>query len=248
MKVVVHWSGGKDCCTALHKVIEQGHEVAHLLTYVYMEPYIFHSLRIMDLQSKALGIPHIKIKIKSKIPQDRYDQILGVHARLHKEEGIEAIVTGDIDNVHHKRVWKDACKMLDMKLIMPLWDRRFFFMPGNPYRKRVLDMELSLGMKPILSCIDLQYFGEEWLGRVFDRACVEDMKPLVGRPGVGVDATGEPGEFHSTVLDAPLFKESIKITKFSKKSQVVDYGGSPNPIGNFCYMDIEEAVLEPKNR
>ncbi len=247
MRVVVHWSGGKDCCTALHKVIEQGHEVAYLLTYVYMDPYIFHSLRVMDLQSKALGIPHIKIKIKSKIPQDRYDQILGVHARLNKEEGIEAIVTGDIDNVHHKRVWKDACKMLGMKLIMPLWDRRFFFIPGSPYRKRVLNMELSLGMKPILSCIDLQYFGEEWLGREFDRACVEDMKPLVGRPGVGVDATGEPGEFHSTVLDAPLFKESIKITKFSKKSQVVDYGGSPNPIGNFCYMDIEEAVLEPKN-
>jgi diphthamide synthase (EF-2-diphthine--ammonia ligase) len=74
------------------------------------------------------------------------------------------------------------------------------------------------------------------------------MKPLVGRPGVGIDATGEPGEFHTTVLDAPLFKESIKITKFSKKSQVVDYGGSPNPTGNFCYMDIEEAVLKPKNR
>ncbi len=248
MRVVVHWSGGKDCCTALHKITEQGHEVAYLLTYVYMEPYVFHSLPVMDLQSKALGIPHIKIKIESKRPQDRYDQILGVHARLNKEEGIEGIVTGDIDNVHHKRVWKDACKMLGMKLIMPLWDRPFFFIPGSPYRKRVLNMELSLGMKAILSCIDLKYFGEEWLGREFNRDCVEDMKPLVGRPGVGVDATGEPGEFHTTVLDAPLFKESIKIMKFSKRSQVVDYGGSPNPTGNFCYMDIEEAVLKPKNR
>ena len=248
MRVVVHWSGGKDCCTAYHKVIEQGHEVAYLLTYVYMDPYVFHSLPIMDLQSKALGIPHIKIKIKSKRPQDRYDQILGVHARLNKKEGIEGIVTGDIDNVHHKRVWKDACKMLGMKLVMPLWDRPFFFIPGSPYRKRVLNMELSLGMKPILSCIDLKYFGEEWLGREFDRDCVEDMKPLVGRPGAGIDATGEPGEFHTTVLNAPLFKESIIITKFSKKSQVVDYGGSPNPTGNFCYMDIEEAVLGSKNR
>jgi len=108
-------------------------------------------------------------------------------------------------------------------------------------------MELSLGMRPILNCIDLKYFGEEWLGREFDRACVEDMKPLVGRPGVGIDATGEPGEFHTTVLDAPLFKESIEITKFSKKSQVIDYGGSPDPTGNFCYMDIEEAVLGSKN-
>jgi diphthamide synthase (EF-2-diphthine--ammonia ligase) len=109
-------------------------------------------------------------------------------------------------------------------------------------------MEFSLGMKVILSCIDLKYFCEEWLGRVFDRACVEDMKPMIGRPPNGLDATGEPGEFHTTVLDAPLFKEAIKITKFSKNSKVVDYGGSPVRTGNFSYMTVEEAVLESKKR
>jgi uncharacterized protein (TIGR00290 family) len=246
MKVIVHWSGGKDCTTALHKAVEMGHEVKYLVTYVYMDPYIFHSIPIMELQSKALGIPHIKIKIESDRPQDRYDQILGVHERLHKEEGIEAIVTGDIDNVHHKRVWNDACKMLDLKLIMPLWDRPLRFFPGNPARKRVINMELSLGMNAIFGCIDRKYFGEEWLGRKFDRAAVEDMKPMIGRPPAGLDATGEPGEFHSTVLDAPLFKQSIRIKKFSKDTKLVDYGGSPIRTGNFHYMTVEEAVLEPK--
>lgn len=246
MKVIVHWSGGKDCTTALHKVVEQGHEVAYLVTYVYMDPYIFHSIPIMDLQSKALGIPHIKIKIESTRPQDRYNQILGVHSRLHKEEGIEAIVTGDIDNVHHKRVWNDACKMLGMRLLMPLWDRPLRVFPGNPSRKRILNMELLLGMNVILNCIDRKYLGEEWLGRKFDRACVEDMKPLIGRPPDGLDATGEPGEFHSTVLDAPLFKEAIVIKRFSKNNKIVDYGGSPIRTGNFSYMTIEEAVLESK--
>jgi diphthamide synthase (EF-2-diphthine--ammonia ligase) len=74
------------------------------------------------------------------------------------------------------------------------------------------------------------------------------MKPLIGRPPDGLDATGEPGEFHSTVLDAPLFKESIKIKKFSTGNKVVDYGGSPVRTGNFSYMTIKEAVLEPKKR
>ena len=55
MKVVVHWSGGKDCCTALHKVVEQGHEVACLVTYIYMEPYVFHSFKVIEQQAKALG-------------------------------------------------------------------------------------------------------------------------------------------------------------------------------------------------
>src|SRR4030042_480639 len=98
MRVLVHWSGGKDCCTALHKIIEQGHEVAYLVTYVYMEPYAFHSLLVAELQSKALGIPHLKVKVEG----NRFNGIIDALTRLKKQEGIEAIVTGDIDNVHHK--------------------------------------------------------------------------------------------------------------------------------------------------
>jgi len=245
MRVTVHWSGGKDSCTALHKIIEQGHEVAYLVTYVYMEPYVFHSLLVAELQSHVLGIPHLKVKVEG----NRFNAIVGALARLKKEEGVEGIVTGDIDNVHHKRTWDYARKKLGLKLIMPLWDRHFFsLLPGDRHRKRVLDIELSLGMKPIISCIDLNHLSQEWLGRTFDRTCVEDMKPLVGPWGVGIDAVGEPGEFHTTVLDAPLFKQAIEITKFNKKNEELDFGGWPNRFGNFLYMDIEQAVLKPKNR
>jgi uncharacterized protein (TIGR00290 family) len=208
-----------------------------------MEPYIFHSIRVAELQAEALGIPHLKVKVEG----DRFDAIVGELTRLKKEENIEGIVTGDIDNVHHKRTWDFACKKLGTKLLMPLWDRPFFsLLPGDRYRKRVLEMELSVGMKPILSCIDLNYMGEEWFGREFDRQCVEDMKPLIGPWGKGIDATGEPGEFHSTVLDAPLFKQAIDIKKFTKKNKELDFGGWPNRVGNFLYMDVEEAVLKPK--
>jgi len=198
-----------------------------------------------ELQAEALGIPHLKVKIEG----NRFDAIVGELTRLKKEEDIDGIVTGDIDNVHHKRTWDYACKKLGTRLLMPLWDRPFFsLLPGDRYRKRVLDMELSVGMQPILSCIDLNYLGEEWFGRQFDRKCVEDMKPLIGPWGKGIDATGEPGEFHSTVLDAPLFKQAIEITKFTRKNEELDFGGWPNRVGNFLYMDVEEAVLKPKIR
>ena len=82
MKVVVHWSGGKDCCTALHKVVEQGHEVACLVTYIYMEPYVFHSFKVIEQQVKSLGMPHQFVKITD----NRYDDIMGTLERLHKEE------------------------------------------------------------------------------------------------------------------------------------------------------------------
>ena len=69
---------------------------------------------------------------------------------------------------------------------------------------------------------------------------------LVGPAGKGIDVSGEPGEYHSTSLDAPLFKQRVEITKFTKKSKVVDFGGSPFREGNFLYMDIEEAELKSK--
>jgi uncharacterized protein (TIGR00290 family) len=172
---------------------------------------------------------------------------MGTLERLHKEQGVEGIVTGDIDNVHHRRVWKDACRKLDMKLIMPMWDRPLNLIPGSRYRKRIMSMELSTGIKAILSCVDQRYFDEKWLCRAIDEKCIEDLKSLVGPPGKGIDVSGEPGEYHSTSLDAPLFKQRIEITKYTKRSRVVDFGGSPYREGNFLYMDIEEAVLKPKD-
>ena len=64
LKVVVHWSGGKECCLAYHKVIEQGHQIACLLSFEYQRPYIFHSFPIMELQSKTLGTPLKVVRIK----------------------------------------------------------------------------------------------------------------------------------------------------------------------------------------
>ena len=100
-----------------------------------------------------------------KITDNRYDDIMGTLERLHKEEGVEAIVTGDIDNVHHRRVWKDACRKLDMKLMMPLWDRPLSLIPGNRTANELWKWSSTTGVKAILSCIDQRYFTEEWLGR-----------------------------------------------------------------------------------
>lgn len=254
MRVAVTWSGGKDSYTAYHWAIEQGHDVACLLTCVYLKPYFFHSFLISELGAKALGTTQIKFGYIDfgKDFGKAYQNWLDVLARVKREEGLEALVTGDIDSADHKQGWDDMCSKLGIELIMPLWDMPPY--PGNRYRERVLNMELSTGMRAIINCIDLKYFGEEWLGREFDRACVQDMKALVGPSGVGIDAAGEFGDFHTTVLDSPLFKEEIEITKFSKKKATWSEWGLGDAqktmgsqlSGTFLYMDVEEAVLKPK--
>jgi uncharacterized protein (TIGR00290 family) len=234
MKVVVHWSGGKECTLAHHRVVAQGHEVAYLLTYVYKEPYIFHSLPVMELQSKTLGTPQLKVKIKKA-----YEDILAVLARLKKEEGIEGIVVGDIVGAGcaqiHQTYYDAMCEQLGMTLIMP---------NENPSRDTydVLKEEIAAGIRPIMNCINLDHFGEEWLGRELDGASIKDLKALADKQGI--DVCSEDGRgFHTMVIDSPLFKESIEIGKFKKK---VSKEKAKSWKRTWLYMDIKEAFLRPK--
>jgi uncharacterized protein (TIGR00290 family) len=233
MKVVVHWSGGKECCLAYHKVIAQGHEVVYLLSYVYKEPYIFHSFPVMEVQSKALGIPQLKVKIKKD------EDVLATLTRLNKEEGIEGIVTGDIVGAGcsqmHQTYYDAMCEQAGMSLIMP---------NENPSKDTydVLKEEISTGIKPIMNCINLDYIGEEWLGRVLDGASIKDLKALADRQGI--DVCGEDGRgFHTMVVDAPLFKNTIEIGR-SKKKVIKEKSKSWKR--TWLLMDIKEAFLRPK--
>jgi diphthamide synthase (EF-2-diphthine--ammonia ligase) len=96
MRVVVHWGGRKDSCLAYHKAVKLGYDIVYLLTYVYREPYIFHGLKLMELQSEALGVPQRKVKIKHATVD-----VFNALAHLKEEERIEGLVTGDIANVNH---------------------------------------------------------------------------------------------------------------------------------------------------
>ena len=234
MKLVVHWSGGKECCLALHKVVEQGHEVAYLLSYIYKEPYVFHSFPLMALQSKAVGIPQLKVKIKRS-----YEDILAALARLNKEEGIEGFVTGDIVGAGcaqiHQTYYDTMCEQSGMTLIMP---------NENPSKDtyNVLNEEIAAGIRAVMNCINLDHFGEDWLGRVLDKDSIKELKALADKQGI--DVCSEDGRgFHTMVLDAPLFQERIEIDKFKKKKYKEK---AKNWKRNWLYMDIKEAFLRPK--
>ena len=234
MKVVVHWSGGKECCLAFHKVVEQGHDVAFLLSYVYKKPYVFHSFKLMELQSKTLGIPQLKVKIKRS-----YQDILAALDHLNKKEGVEAFVTGDIVGAGcaqiHQTYYDAMCEQLGMELIMP---------NENPSKDtyQVLQEEVDARIKPIMNCINVDYLGEEWLGRELDEDSIKELKALADKQDI--DVCSEDGRgFHTMVLDAPLFKQCIEIGKFKKKKYKEK---AKNWKRNWLYMDIKEASLKTK--
>ncbi len=233
MKVVVNWSGGKECSLAYYKTIEQGHEVASLLTFKYMEPYVYHSLPVMALQSKTMGVPQVIIQINN--PKDPMEEIQNAMARLRDEQGVTGFVTGDIAGAGCARVhqvhYELMCDDLNMKLLMPLENPS-----GDTYD--VLKEEVGAGIRPVLNCVNTQYFGEDWVGRELNPDSIVELKELADKKGIDVCSEDGIG-YHSMVLKASFFQEQIDIGKPAKVL-------FKDRRRTWMYLDTKEAWLKPK--
>jgi diphthamide synthase (EF-2-diphthine--ammonia ligase) len=74
--------------------------------------------------------------------------------------------------------------------------------------------------------------GEEWLGRIIDYQFLEDLE----NSGKNITPCGEAGEFHSFVIDRPLFQKRIEVVK--PKIHRLEH----------WYYDIRKCVLKRKPR
>jgi len=206
MKVAVSWSGGLESSLSCHKIIEEGHDVDCLAVFV-LDPYwpaMGHPPQIMRLQSESMGIPLVMLKVEEPY-KEGYKKAI---ASLIETRGMEGIVTGDIyvvDDVHGN--WMESvCEGLDIKVIMPLWEQDTF---------QVLDDEISSGFRAVFTCVKQPWFNEEWIGRELNKETVKDLLMLAEKHGI--DPCGENGEYHTMVIDGPIFKKPIKIPKFTKE-------------------------------
>lgn len=206
MKVAVSWSGGLESSLACHKVIQEGHEVICLVAFVLDQywPAMGHPPHIMRLQSESIGIPLIMLKVEEPY-KEGYNKAI---AHLIKEQRVKGIVTGDIyvvDDVHGN--WMESvCEGLDIKVIMPLWER-------NTYE--VLEDEISSGFRAVFTCVKKPWFNEEWIGRELNKDTIKDLLTFTEKHGI--DPCGENGEYHTMVIDGPIFKNPIKIPNFTKE-------------------------------
>ncbi|MFW6117072.1 MAG: diphthine--ammonia ligase [Thermoproteota archaeon] len=223
MKLAVSWSGGMESCLACHRAMVQGYDVEYLVTFILDSwPSACHPLHIMELQSQAIGIPHLKMEVDEPYREGYRKSI----SKLIQEKGIEGIVIGDIYVVDsfHGRWMENICKGLDIEVISPLW--------GEDTRQ-ILDEEMLEGFRGVFTCLKSPLFTEEWLGRELSKDSVEDLLALVDKKGM--DPCGENGEYHTMVIDGPIFKKTIQISQLVKKKH-----------NNRLFINITEASLQPK--
>jgi len=147
-----------------------------------------------------LGIRHLTIKVAEPY-KEAYRHAI---SSLIRTEAIEGIVTGDIWIEDHRRWMEGVCEGLGINVIMPLW---------NENTHGILDAVVSNGFRPVFTCVKEPWFDESWLGCQLDRLRIEALKGLHER--CGIDVCGENGEYHTMVLDGPIFKRSIRIEEFT---------------------------------
>lgn len=199
-KMGCSWSGGKDSCYALMLAIQQDFQLKVLVNMMNENGRISRShglpQPILQQQADAMDVPLIAIPTSWN---DYEVNFVNTLHRLKREHQVNTMVFGDIDLQPHRDWEENVCSQAGLNAFLPLWQR--------DRRVLVHDM-LNAGIKTLIVSCNLQ-MGEKYLGRYLDEKIVEELD------SIGVDVCGENGEFHTLVVDCPLFKRKINLPDYT---------------------------------
>ncbi len=191
MKFVLSYSFGKDSTLALHRMLQQNHTPVALIVMVNedMERSFFHGVdyKLMNEISDCLGIPLLFGRSKG----GDYDIIMENTLKKAKEMGAEIAVFGDIDISDHKKWCDERCINAEINSEFPLWHNE---------RADILNELIENGYKCILKTINNEKLNKNLLGKTIDKNVIEEFEKA------GIDICGENGEYHTIVLDGPIFR------------------------------------------
>jgi len=204
-RVFASWSGGKDCCLALYRASNSGMDVRYLANTITGDGQrsCSHgiSAAVIKKQAEALGIPIMQRRTTG----DTYEaEFIGM-LKAFKSEGIEGGVFGDIDfNAH--REWIDrVCAEASIIPYLPLWLEN---------QKKLMEEFIDAGFTAVVVAAKADFFGDEILGEKLDRNFLANIDEL--RKTKDITYCGEAGEYHSLVIDGPIFQQRLEITESQK--------------------------------
>jgi uncharacterized protein (TIGR00290 family) len=206
-KVFTSWSGGKDCCLALYRATKNGMDVRYLANMVTEDGKrsCSHgmSAAVIKKQTEALGIPIAQ----RSTTHETYETVFTDTLKGFKKEGITGGVFGDIDFNAHREWIERVCTNAGIIPYLPLWLEN---------QTKLMEEFIDAGFKSVVVAVKADILGKELLGRIIDREFLDYISGL----GKNITPCGEAGEFHTLVIDGPLFKRRLVI----KESEIVTRG------------------------
>lgn len=215
------WSGGKDGCLAAYKAIQQGLPVRYLLNTISdtYQRVRFHGLPkdFVHTQAAAMGLE----LLQWPTPDDTYEEAYKDALRELKSRGVTGIVFGDIFPASNRDWGIRMCEEVGLEAVHPIYDMDTC---------EAMAEFLAAGFEALIVSGWPKYFGAAQMGM---RLGPEFVAWAAQQPGL--DVCGETGEYHSAVIDGPLFQQRIEITE----SEPVERDGH-------WFLDVREWELREK--
>lgn len=194
---VASWSGGKDSAMAYYRAIQSGMTPKRLLTMFQEDEEVSksHALprEVVQAQANRLGVP---LMIRGA-GWDDYEQKFVDAMDECRLQGITHGVFGDIDLEGHLEWVQKTCAKSSIVPIHPLWQEA---------RRSILEELLEVGFEAVIVVVNTTMMPAHYIGRTFTKELMDELE------GLGIDSCGENGEFHTVVVDGPIFSSRVPVT------------------------------------
>jgi uncharacterized protein (TIGR00290 family) len=192
------WSGGKDSALALHHATRGGAELGLLVTMLTEggERSRSHGLRreLLEAQARSIGAPIAF----AATTWDDYEEALTGELVEAGRRGLRTGVFGDIDIERHREWVERVAAAAGTEALHPLWQRD---------RAELMREVLALGFRAVLVAVRDGVLPASLLGETIDAAVLGEFERA------GVDLAGENGEFHTCVVDGPIFSTPVEVER-----------------------------------
>jgi diphthine-ammonia ligase len=198
VKAVGLFSGGKDSLYAVHLVEKQGVTVDHLLTLLPNLPWPSphaENIEALKILAESMGKQLTIVDFQKE----------GAFIDALKSLEVDALVAGDINVEAHLAGLKDVCSKTGLELLEPIYGRD---------TSELFHEIFGLGFKALITGVNLKDLGEEWLGFTISKETSSEFLSKIG----SADPLGENGEFHTLVLECPLYSKPFRVKSVERKA------------------------------
>lgn len=214
MNAVASISGGKDSIYALYTALKEELKINYLLFINNGSKAHRMNRWLLKLVSDALEIPMVTA---NKEISDVKRVLSNLKAKV--------LVSGVMTTPEHMDWYREICDPIGVKHYAPLWGMDPLSALNNMkelgFQILIIEVNTSLG------CY------RSWLGKKLDGAVFEELKELEDKQKI--NPIGEFGEYHTFVLDCPIYRKKINILDSENIWE--------NAKG---YTLIKDACLQPK--
>jgi diphthine-ammonia ligase len=194
-RAAISWSGGKDSLAALALARAQFDVVASLTMFDETGARSrSHGLRpeLIAAQAERLGLRAVMARCSWATYNTAFTDALADLAL----DGVTHVIFGDLLFSEHREWAEQRCGEAGLTAVEPLF--------GTP-TSELFDAFVASGATALLVTIREPWLDETWLGRPLGAA----MKELFAQRDI--DPCGERGEYHTAIVDSPLFSRPIDV-------------------------------------